>query len=80
MIIVQPSICIKICMYYTNLLIFLYVTRCDKIGLIARKYMFLLNNVYLHFCVSYNNSVRFSKISINLYISDEKLNSCQLHT
>ena len=48
------------------------VTLSDKIGLIAGKYMFLLNNVYLYLCVSYNNSVSFSKISINLYISDEK--------
>jgi len=46
----------------------------DKIGLIARKYMFLLNNVYLYFYVSYNNSVNFSKISIlNFYTSDEKV-------
>jgi len=43
-----------------------YVTWSDKIGLIARKYMFSLNNVYLYFCTS------FSKISINFYISDEK--------
>jgi len=44
----------------------------DKIGLIAGKYIFLFNNVYLHFCVCYNNSVSFSKISINFYTSDEK--------
>ena len=51
----------------------LYVTECDKMGLIAQKYMCLLNNVYLHFCVSYNNSVRFSEISIIFYISNNKL-------
>jgi len=45
---------------------------CDKIGLIARKYMFLFNNMHLHFCVCYNNSVSFSKISIKVYVSDEK--------
>jgi len=57
------------------------LTRSDKIGLIAGKCMFLLNNVYLYFCVSHNNSVSFSKISINFYISNEKVNySCQLHT
>jgi len=56
------------------------VTRSNKSGLIAGKYMFLLTNVYLYFCVSYNNSVSFSKISINFYISDENLRSCQLHT
>ena len=40
-----------------------YVTRSDEIGLIA---MFLLSN-------DYSNSVSFSKISINFYISDEKV-------
>ena len=41
---------------------------CDlvrKKGLIAGKYVCLLNNVYLHFCVCYNNSVSISIISIN---------------
>jgi len=49
------------------------VTWSDKIGFIARKYVFLLNNVYLYFCVSYSSSVCFSKISINFLISDEKI-------
>ena len=44
----------------------------DKIGLIAGKCMFLLSNVYLYFYVSYNNSVSFSKNSINVCLSDEK--------
>ena len=35
----------------------LIVTESDKIWLIAGKYTCLLNYVYLHFCVSYNNSV-----------------------
>ena len=48
------------------------VTESDKMGHIAGKYICLLNNVYLHFCVSYNNSVSFSKISIAFYISGEK--------
>jgi len=54
----------------------MHVTWFDKIGLIAGKHiiiMFLLNNVYLSFCVSYNDSVSFSKISMNFYISDEKV-------
>ena len=38
-----------------------------------RKHMFLLNNVDLYFCVSYNNSVSFSKIPINIHISDENI-------
>jgi len=49
------------------------VTQSDKIGLIAGKYVILLNDVYLYFCVSYNNSVSFSKISMDFYISDEKV-------
>ena len=48
-----------------------YVTESDKIGLIAVKYMCLLNNVYLHICVRYNNLVSFSKISIKFYRSGE---------
>ena len=50
-----------------------YVTQSDKIGLIARKYIFLLNNVYLYFSASYNNSESFCKMSINFYTSDEKV-------
>ena len=49
------------------------VTRSDKKGLIARNYMCLLNNVYLHFCVRYNNSVGFSidyRFSINFWVSN----------
>ena len=49
------------------------MTQSDEIGLIAGKYTILLNNVYLYFCVNYNNSVSFSKTSINFYISDENL-------
>jgi len=51
--------------------VFIIVTQSDKKGLIAGKYMCSLNNMYLHFFVSYNNSVKCSKISINFYISDE---------
>jgi len=49
------------------------LTWSDKIGLIAGKHMLLLNNVYLHFCVDYKNSVSFSEITINFHISDEKV-------
>jgi len=45
-----------------------YVTWSDKKGLIAPKYMCLLNSVYLHYCVSDNTSVSFSKISIKCHI------------
>jgi len=50
-----------------------YVTRSDKIGLIAGKYMSSLNNVYFYFCISYNDFVSFIKISIHFCISDEKV-------
>ena len=43
-------------------------------GLMARQYMCLLSNVYLYFCVSYNNFVSFNKIAIHFYISDENVN------
>jgi len=46
------------------------VTQSDKIGLIA---MCSLNNVYFCFCISYNDSVSFIKISIHFCISDEKV-------
>jgi len=48
----------------------LYVTRSDKKGSIARNYRCLINSLYFHFYVSYNNSVNISKISMNFYISD----------
>jgi len=46
-----------------------YVTQSDKKGLIAGKYMYSLNNMYLKFSIRYYNSVTFIKLSINFYIS-----------
>jgi len=74
----------SVCICSTSLIIialkylntFYAVTKCviqsDKKGLMTRKYMCSLNNVYLHFCVCYSNSVSFNKISINFYISLKK--------
>jgi len=53
--------------------IIIYVTRSDKTGLIVGKYMCSLNNVYFCFCISYNDSVSFIKISIHFCISDKKV-------
>jgi len=39
--------------------------RSDKKGLIAGKYMGLINNLYLHFFASCNYSANISKISMN---------------
>ena len=44
-----------------------YVTRSDKIGLIAGKYMCSLKNVYLHFCESYKNSVSFNDLDTSSF-------------
>jgi len=49
----------------------LYVTQSDKKGLIAGKYICLLNIMYLNCSVSYWNSVNFNKISRNVCISGE---------
>ena len=48
---------------------YVYVTQSDKKGLIARKYMCSLNNIYLKFSIRYYNSVTFIKLSINFYVS-----------
>jgi len=46
----------------------LIVTQSDKKGLIARKYMCSLNNMYLKFSIRYYYSVTFIKPSIKFYI------------
>ena len=51
----------------------------DKMELITGKYTFLPNNVYLHFYVSYKNSLSFSKISINFYMVMKNLNNYHVH-
>ena len=51
------------CLYnLQNLFYFsaLFVTQFDKRQLIDQKYKCSLNSVYLHFCVSYNNSANIS--------------------
>jgi len=40
---------------------------CDKISLIARKYIVWFNRVYLLFCISYNNSIIFRKLCRDLH-------------
>jgi len=45
-----------------------FVTQSDKEGLLAGKYMYSLNNMYLNFSIRYYNSVTFIKLSINFYI------------
>jgi len=58
--------------FSTNFCLFpAYVTRSDKKGLIARKYMCSLNIMYLNCSVSYCNSVNFNKTSMNFCISGE---------
>jgi len=58
----------------------IYVTQSDKKGLIAGKYICSLNNMYLKFSIRYYNSVTFSKLSINFYISGKSLNSYHVCT
>ena len=58
----------RICSVHSGI----YVTRSDKKGLIAGKYLCLLNNPFLYSRVTYNNSVCFTKISVNVYVSYEK--------
>ena len=64
----------------TDIFKILIVIESDKMVLIAGKYTCLPNNVHLHFCVSYNNSVSFSKISINFYMAMNNLNNYHVHS